>query len=109
MNSIKKFNIKYAKIISKNKSDISKKIKRLIKSKILLYSKVYESLNEEVDDYINVICNETLMFDINKQYVKVLKKISVNDIYENIVKLFDKKNKSFNIVIDTNIIHKHGS
>jgi hypothetical protein len=109
MNSIKKFNIKYAKIINKNKSDIIKKIKRLIKSKILLYSKVYESLDEEVDDYINVICNDTLMFDINKQYVKVLKKIHINDIYENIVKLFDKKNESFNIVIDTNIIHKHGS
>jgi insulysin len=106
MNSIKKFNIKYAKIINKNKSDIIKKIKRLIKSKILLYSKVYESLDEEVDDYINVICNDTLMFDINKQYIKVLKKIHINDIYENIVKLFDKKNESFNIIIDTNIIHK---
>lgn len=101
MNSIKKFNIKYAKNINKNKNDISKKIKRLIKSKILVYSKKYESLNKEVDDYINVICNKTFMFDINKQYVKVLKKIKVNDIYKYIVKLFDDKNQSFDIIIDT--------
>jgi secreted Zn-dependent insulinase-like peptidase len=104
MNSIKKFNIKYAKIINKNKNDITKKIKRLIKSKILLYSKNYESLDEEVDDYINVICNETYVFDINKQYVKVLKKISVSDIYEYIVKLFNNNNHSFDIIIDTNKI-----
>lgn len=102
MNSINKFNIKYAKFINKNKNDINKKIKRLIKSKILLYSKNYESLNEEVNDYIDVICNETYMFDINKQYVKVLKKISISDIYDYIVKLFDNKNHSFNIIIDTN-------
>jgi insulysin len=104
MSSIKKFNIKYAKIIHKNKIDITKKIKRLIKSKILLYSKNYESLDEEVYDYINVICNQTYMFDINKQYVKVLKKISVNDIYEYIVNLFNNKNHSFDIIIDTNKI-----
>ena len=104
MNSIKKFNIKYAKIVNKNKNDITKKIKRLIKSKILLYSKNYESLDEEVDDYINVICNETYVFDINKQYVKVLKKISVSDIYEYIVKLFNNNNHSFDIIIDTNKI-----
>lgn len=101
MNSIKKFNIKYAKFINKNKNEITKKIKRLIKSKILLYSKNYESLNEEVDDYINVICNQTYVFDINKQYVKILKKISVSDIYEYIVKLFGNKIQSFDIVIDT--------
>jgi secreted Zn-dependent insulinase-like peptidase len=104
MNSIKKFNIKYAKFINKNKNEITKKIKRLIKSKILLYSKNYESLNEEVDDYINVICNQTYVFDINKQYVKILKKISVSDIYEYIVKLFGNKIQSFDIVIDTNKI-----
>jgi secreted Zn-dependent insulinase-like peptidase len=101
MNSIKTFNIKYAKIINKNKNDINKKIKRLIESKILLFSKKYESLNEEVDDYIKVICNKTFMFDINEQYVKVLKKIKISDIYDNIIKIFDKKNHSFNIVIDT--------
>jgi insulysin len=101
MNSIKKFNIKYAENINKNKNDISKKIKRLIKSKILLYSKKYESLNEEVIDYINVICNKTFMFDVNNQYVKVLKKIKVSDIYKYIVKIFDNDNQTFDIIIDT--------
>jgi len=101
MNSIKKFKIKYAKNISKNKNDIGKKIKRLIKSKMLVYSKNYESLNEEIDNYITVICNETFMFDINKQYAKVLKKIKVSDIYKHIINLFDDKNQSFDIIIDT--------
>jgi insulysin len=100
VNSIKKFNINYAKYICKNKKDFEKKIKMLIDSRILIYKKNPETLSSEVDDYINAICNKTFNFNINKLYLKVLKKIKINDVYDNIKLIFDKNNTSFHINVD---------